>query len=707
MFPAPHTERTNCHMCTSSAGLPPELSQTELPVVALVGMPNVGKSTVFNALTGMHQHTGNWAGKTVASAVGTVTWNGESLLLADLPGTYSLRARSAEEIVARDFLCFAEPDAAVVVCDATCLERGLLLVIQVLETCPRTLLCVNLLDEAEKRQIAIDLPQLEQLLGIPVVGMAARSGTGLPEFQQRLFDLLHQPAPQPLPCPVPEQLVQPLEQIRNELPENLCGLQREWTARRLLEPEPELHEKIAAHGNISLEIPALSDALEQTWKQYSPEVCADAMIAAIVRHSEALAAQTVHQPEQTDAADRRLDRILAGKWGIPVMLLLLGLVLWLTIVGANYPSAWLSAGFSHLQGWLSLLLETIHTPHWLHGLLIDGIYNVLTCVIAVMLPPMAIFFPLFTLLEDFGYLPRVAFHLDKPFQRACACGKQGLTMCMGFGCNACGVTGCRIIDSPRERLTAQLTNSLVPCNGRFPTLVALISLFFLGNTSGPGRRLLGAGLFLAVILFSVGMTLLTSKLLSRTLLRGQVSSFSLELPPYRLPQIGKVLVRSLLDRTLFVLGRAVTVAMPAGAVLWLLSNLAVSGRPLLAVLAGFLQPLGDLMGLDGMVLLAFLLAFPANEIMLPVLAMGYLSTSVMADIGTARLGQVLALHGWSWQTAVCAAVLCLMHLPCGTTCLTLLKETGSKKWTLVGMLLPLSMGILLCCMLHGLFCIFA
>ena len=302
-------------MCTSSAGLPPELSQTELPVVALVGMPNVGKSTVFNALTGMHQHTGNWAGKTVASAVGTVTWNGESLLLADLPGTYSLRARSAEEIVARDFLCFAEPDAAVVVCDATCLERGMLLVMQVLETCPRTLLCVNLLDEAEKRQIAIDLPQLEQLLGIPVVGMAARSGTGLPEFQQRLFDLLHQPAPQPLPCPVPEQLEQPLEQIQNELPENLCGLQREWTARRLLEPEPELHEKIAAHGNISLEIPALSDALEQTWKQYSPEVCADAMIAAIVRHSEALAAQTVHQPEQTDAADRRLDRILAGYLG--------------------------------------------------------------------------------------------------------------------------------------------------------------------------------------------------------------------------------------------------------------------------------------------------------------------------------------------------------------------------------------------------------
>ena len=380
---------------------------------------------------------------------------------------------------------------------------------------------------------------------------------------------------------------------------------------------------------------------------------------------------------------------------------------YLTIWGSSAPSEFLQGALFSLLEPLRGGLASLGAPPWLQGLVADGLYRTTAWVVAVMLPPMAIFFPLFTLLEDAGYLPRVAFNLDGLMCRCGGHGRQSLTMCMGFGCNACGVTGCRIIDSPRERLTAQLTNSLVPCNGRFPTLVALISLFFLGNTSGPGRRLLGAGLFLAVILFSVGMTLLTSKLLSRTLLRGQVSSFSLELPPYRLPQIGKVLVRSLLDRTLFVLGRAVTVAMPAGAVLWLLSNLAVSGRPLLDVLAGFLQPLGDLMGLDGMVLLAFLLAFPANEIMLPVLAMGYLSTSVMADIGTARLGQVLALHGWSWQTAVCAAVLCLMHLPCGTTCLTLLKETGSKKWTLVGMLLPLSMGILLCCMLHGLFCIFA
>ena len=434
----------------------------------------------------------------------------------------------------------------------------------------------------------------------------------------------------------------------------------------------------------------------------------DAVTAARVHLAEEMGASCLRFQKPPHRRDRLLDRLLAGRLvGIPAMLLLLGAVFYLTIWGSSAPSEFLQGALFSLLEPLRGGLASLGAPPWLQGLVADGLYRTTAWVVAVMLPPMAIFFPLFTLLEDAAYLPRVAFNLDGLMCRCGSHGRQSLTMCMGFGCNACGVTGCRIIDSPRERLTAQLTNSLVPCNGRFPTLVALISLFFLGNTRGPGRRLLGAGLFLAVILFSVGMTLLTSKLLSRTLLRGQVSSFSLELPPYRLPQIGKVLVRSLLDRTLFVLGRAVTVAMPAGAVLWLLSNLAVSGRPLLAVLAGFLQPLGDLMGLDGMVLLAFFLAFPANEIMLPVLAMGYLSTSVMADIGTARLGQVLALHGWSWQTAVCAAVLCLMHLPCGTTCLTLLKETGSKKWTLVGMLLPLSMGILLCCMLHGLFCIFA
>ena len=657
--------------------------------VALAGNPNVGKSTVFNRLTGLRQHTGNWPGKTVERAEGYFSQAGQRFRLVDLPGTYSLAADSPEEEVAGAFLQSGQADAVIVVVDASCLRRGLILALQLRQQTWRLVLCVNLMDEAARRGVTPQIRRLGQLLDVPVVATAARSGKGLAELRHQAAEVCRR---EPWEDGWKLTYVPPVEAALGLLE---TGMSRRRAVALLWGSPPTEGEQ------------SLWQRAQQRLGALSGQALRDSLTASVVALAEEIGRQCARCAEpDPHASDRRLDRLLTSRLtGFPVMLLLLGLVFYLTIQGANAPSRLLSRWLTALEEPLRGLLAG--APWWVQGAVVDGIYRTVAWVVAVMLPPMAIFFPLFTLLEDAGYLPRVAFCMDRCFRAAGACGRQSLTMAMGFGCNACGVTGCRIIASPRERLVAILTNCFVPCNGRFPTLVALISLFFLGNTSGPGRRLLGAGLFLAVILFSVGMTLLTSKLLSRTLLRGQVSSFSLELPPYRLPQIGKVLVRSLLDRTLFVLGRAVTVAMPAGAVLWLLSNLAVSGRPLLSVLAGFLQPLGDLMGLDGMVLLAFFLAFPANEIMLPVLAMGYLSTSVMADIGTARLGQVLTLHGWSWQTAVCAAVLCLMHLPCGTTCLTLLKETGSKKWTLVGMLLPLSMGILLCCMLHGLFCIFA
>lgn len=597
---------------------------------ALAGNPNVGKSTVFNALTGMHQHTGNWPGKTVEVAEGAYVWRGASFRLVDLPGTYSLRADSPEEELARDFICGGNADVTVVVADATCLRRNLHLAVQLRSRTPRLVLCLNLMDEARKKGVTVDTEALSRALAAPVVTTAARSGEGLDALRTAVLDMARRP---PRDDP--------------------------W-----LPPEGDS----AAVAQRAAEI-------------------ADACLSC--------------RPEDVHARDRWLDRLLTSPTiGLPVMLLLLGLVFWLTIWGANAPSALLSRGIMALQAPLRSLLAG--APPWVQGALVDGVYRTAAWVVAVMLPPMAIFFPLFTLLEDAGYLPRVAFMMDGCFRAAGGSGRQSLTMCMGFGCNACGVTGCRIIDSPRERLVAILTNAFVPCNGRFPTLIALISLFFLGGTLGFGRSLLATALFLGCILFAVAMTLLASRLLTATVLRGQLSAFSLELPPYRMPRVGQVLVRSLLDRTLFVLGRAVTVAAPAGLLIWILGSISVRNGSLLTVLAGALDGPGRLMGLDGMVLLAFLLGFPANEIVLPVLLMGYLQTGSLTDYGSlAELSAVLTANGWTAETAVCMLVLCLLHFPCGTTCLTILHETGSARWTALAAALPTAMGAAVCMVIHG------
>ena len=597
---------------------------------ALAGNPNVGKSTVFNALTGMHQHTGNWPGKTVEVAEGTYVWRGASFRLVDLPGTYSLRADSPEEELARDFICGGNADVTVVVADVTCLRRNLHLAVQLRSRTPRLVLCLNLMDEARKKGVTVDTEALSRALAAPVVTTAARSGEGLDALRTAVLDMARRP---PRDDP--------------------------W-----LPPEDDS----AAMARRAAEI-------------------ADACLSC--------------RPEDIHVRDRRLDRLLTSPTvGLPVMLLLLGLVFWLTIWGANAPSALLSRGLMALQAPLRSLLAG--APPWVQGALVDGVYRTAAWVVAVMLPPMAIFFPLFTLLEDAGYLPRVAFMMDGCFRAAGGSGRQSLTMCMGFGCNACGVTGCRIIDSPRERLVAILTNAFVPCNGRFPTLIALISLFFLGGSLGFGRSLLATALFLGCILFAVAMTLLASRLLTATVLRGQLSAFSLELPPYRMPRVGQVLVRSLLDRTLFVLGRAVTVAAPAGLLIWILGSISVRGGSLLTALAGALDGPGRLMGLDGMVLLAFLLGFPANEIVLPVLLMGYLQTGSLTDYGSlAELSAVLTANGWTAETAVCMLVLCLLHFPCGTTCLTILHETGSARWTALAAALPTAMGAAVCMVIHG------
>ena len=592
-------------------------------IVALAGNPNVGKSTVFNALTGMRQHTGNWAGKTVGCACGRCRSAREQYLLVDLPGTYSLQPHSAEEAVACDFVRGGKADAVVVVCDATCLERTLVLALQMHSVTPNTIVCVNLLDEARHKRIRIDLPALQAQLGMPVVGVTARKKKTLRALLDALDAVMA--APRPRPDGAPES-GDPADDVRRA--------------------------EVICHAAVRRETP-----------EYA-------------------------------ARDRRLDRLLTSRaTGYPIMLLGLAAVLWLTIAGANAPSEWLAHFFGWAQGRFSAMLILLHAPPWLQGLLVDGMFRTLAWVVAVMLPPMAIFFPLFTLLEDAGYLPRVAYNLDRPFQACRACGKQALTMCMGLGCNAAGVVGCRIIDSERERLLAVLTNSLMPCNGRFPALIALMTMFF----SLSGSTLTAALLLTAALVLCVGLTFGATWLLSVTVLRGKPSAFALELPPYRAPQVGQVLVRSVFDRTLFVLGRAAAVAAPAGMALWALANVHSGGVSLLTRCAAALDPLGQAMGMDGVLLLAFVLGFPANEIVLPIAVMGYLAQGSLSDaLGLAQMHALLTANGWTWTTAVSAVLFFLLHWPCSTTLWTIRRETGSAKWTLLAALLPTALGMALC-----------
>lgn len=676
-------------------------------VIALAGNPNVGKSTVFNALTGMKQHTGNWPGKTVASAQGTVHYKDTGYIMVDLPGTYSLMAHSAEEEIARDFICFGGADATVVVCDATCLERNLNLVLQTIEITDRVIVCVNLLDEARKKKIKINFGKLEKILGVPVIGTEARSEKGLKELLAQMEQTCFHPLPS---APVRtnysglvEQAIQIIEPAVSSILDET--LNPRWISLKLLEHNERLVSTLNQHLGVNImENPAVAGVLSKAKELLkanglSPEMVNDSVVSDLVLHAEAIASECVtFEKDGYNRKDRKLDRYLTGRFtGVPIMLLLLAVIFYITITGANYPSALLAEGLFWVQDRLTDFFHWMNAPEWLHGVLVLGVYRVLAWVVSVMLPPMAIFFPLFTLLEDLGYLPRVAFNLDHQFKKCGSCGKQALTMCMGFGCNAAGVTGARIIDSPRERLIAILTNNFVPCNGRFPTIIAIISMFFIGAVTLPFQSALSALMLTGVIVLGVFMTFAVSRLLSGTLLKGVPSSFALELPPYRRPQIGKVIVRSIFDRTLFVLGRAIAVAAPAGLIIWVMANVSVGGASLLSHCAGFLDPFARLLGMDGIILMAFILGFPANEIVVPIMIMAYMATgSIFEFESLVELKTLLVANGWTWVTAICTILFSLMHWPCSTTCLTIYKETGSRKWTLLSFLIPTGIGIIVC-----------
>ena len=635
--------------------------------IALIGNPNVGKSTLFNELTKMHQHTGNWAGKTVGVAVGYH----DDLEIYDLPGTYSLIPHSLEEEITSDFIIKKDYDLALIVCDATMLERNLNLVIQTLEVTNQAILCVNMIDETIKNGITIDIDKLSKLLHIPVVGISAKKKIGIESLLKEITNFNNQETFKVDYCVELEDSINAVSDLVNSRFEAIKCIIDD----NIKDDKTCLVKSYLCDQGIN----SLDSVMKSIYKK-----CEDINNEVTIKNLK-------------KKNNRKLDKILTNKiTGIPIMILMLIGILYISIEGANYPSSILFSFFKWLKDILNDILLNICIPKVIVDLLINGVYQVLTWVVAVMLPPMAIFFPLFTLLEDLGVLPRIAFNLDGYFQKSNACGKQALTMCMGFGCNAVGVTNARIIDSPRERLIAILTNSFIPCNGRFPTLISVIGMFFIIESKF-FNSIINVLILTLAILLSIFITFIVSKILSKTILKGIPSFFTLELPPYRKPQVVKVIVRSILDRTLFVLGRAVLISIPAGVIIWLCANITIGGETLISIISNFLDPFGKLIGLDGVIVLAFILGFPANEIVIPIIMMSYLSNSTIIDISNLNVVKdILTSNGWTITTAICIIIFILFHFPCSTTVLTIKKETGSLKWTILSLLLPLVIGISLC-----------
>jgi ferrous iron transport protein B len=702
-------------------------------VVTLAGNPNTGKSTVFNNLTGLRQHTGNWPGKTVSRAEGGFSYHEKRYKIVDLPGTYSLLSTSTDEEVARDFILFGRPDVTVIVADATRLERNLNLALQILEITDRAVLCLNLIDEAKRNNIEIEIRALSRELGIPVVATAARRRQGM----QELLAAIEEVASGKYICKPrrrnkqPAKLDHAVSAIAKKLDILFPGLPNiNWVALRLLEGDQRMIDAVRSGELGSLEQDNSStqllrtDEAEKQQKERNDLLSMansvrweqgihfhDTVVESVYENASEIARKTVRIKGEKPAysLDLKIDRIVTGKWlGFPIMFLLLALVFWITVSGANYPSGLLASFLiDTLHPLLKDLASAIGTPWWLSGVLIDGAYLSMAWVVSVMLPPMAIFFPLFTLLEDFGYLPRVAFNMDKLFRKAGAHGKQALTLSMGFGCNAAGVIAARVIDSPRERLIAIITNNFSLCNGRWPTQILIAGIFIGGAVPAHLAGLVSAGAVVGIAVFGIFLSLVVSWGLSKSVLRGEASAFSLELPPYRPPRILQTLYTSLIDRTIFVLWRAIVFAVPAGIVIWLVANIGVDGLSLAGHFIEWADPFTLLFGLNGVIILAYIIAIPANEIVIPTILMLTVLTKGLTGVGHGAgvmfeldsvnsTGEILKAGGWTLLTAVNLMLFSLLHNPCSTTIYTIFKETKSVKWTLVSTFLPIALGLLIC-----------
>lgn len=686
--------------------------------LALVGNPNTGKSTIFNALTGLRQHTGNWPGKTVASMEGYFSFQNKKYNITDLPGAYSLISDSDDEQVTRDFLLLSKPQLVIVVVDATRLERNLVLALQVLQVCKNVIVCLNLMDEAAKSGITVNIAALSEELGVPVVPTVAREKKGLVKLQQEIDTLAQVKAEatkgRSQAIYTDDNAIEALSLLNEDLLKLDPALQSSlWISSRLLEGDESITNALL-QGELSpyISLRRASKILEMT-NELNKEIDVDLYYdraQTAYNSSIEIAGMVINKEEESrlEKMNAGLDKIMTSKYfGFPIMLILLALVLWLTIIGSNVPSQILSILLiDQIYPLLKAGAASLHFPFWLSGLLIDGVYLATAWVISVMLPPMAIFFPLFTLLEDFGYLPRVAFNLDSLFKKSGAHGKQALTMSMGFGCNAAGVVSTRIINSPREKLIAIITNNFSLCNGRWPTQI-LMATIFIGVLAPPAFAQTVATLSVVlIVLLGIGFTFFTSWLLSKTMLKGEVSFFTLELPPYRKPKLWQTLYTSFIDRTLIVLWRAIVFAAPAGAIIWGISNIEIGEESLAVWMIHGMDPIGYRLGLNGVVLLAFIVAIPANEIIIPTILM--LSVLVMgsSDLGQGagilfegsdqQVADILLSSGWTTLTGINLMLLSLLHNPCSTTIYTIYKETKSTKWTLVATLLPILYGLIIC-----------